>query len=135
MRKFIYILLCAALFLSYTATTVNAHNEGELSYTVDGYVHSFEFEDDTLTLEEKIAIAETILGIRNGSVAPCSSSCIDGHDYESTYVYKTTHKVRATSPRCNKTTYNLKQCSVCGYTTTEYVDTVKIFCCPEQSTQ
>ena len=52
-----------------------------------------------------------------------------GHKTESTYVYKTTHKVRTTAPRCLKKTYNYVTCTRCDYEESVLLSSVYIACC------
>ncbi|MBE6814692.1 MAG: hypothetical protein E7522_04480 [Ruminococcaceae bacterium] len=52
-----------------------------------------------------------------------------GHKIEGTIVTAVTHKVRATSPRCKKDTYNYEACTRCDYETSQLIDTEYIVCC------
>lgn len=52
-----------------------------------------------------------------------------GHKLESCTVSAITHKVRSTSPRCVKKTYNYEACSRCDYENSELIATEYIVCC------
>ena len=52
-----------------------------------------------------------------------------GHKLTSTSVGVTTHKVRATAPRCVCKTYIYTECSRCDYETSELIATENIYCC------
>ncbi len=52
-----------------------------------------------------------------------------GHKLESTLVYKITHEVRATDPRCLKKTYNYDACTRCDYEKSTLVSSAYIACC------
>lgn len=52
-----------------------------------------------------------------------------GHKTESTYVYKITHEVRSTAPRCLKKTYNYVTCTRCDYEESILLSSEYIACC------
>lgn len=52
-----------------------------------------------------------------------------GHKIESSTVYKITHEVRSTSPRCLKKTYNYDACTRCDYEKSTLVSNMYIVCC------
>ena len=52
-----------------------------------------------------------------------------GHKLESTQVYKITHEVRATSPRCLKKTYDYSNCTRCDYEESLLTSSQYIVCC------
>lgn len=52
-----------------------------------------------------------------------------GHKITSTAVAVTTHKVRATAPRCVQKTYNYEECSRCDYENSTLIKTEYIPCC------
>ena len=52
-----------------------------------------------------------------------------GHKLESTIVYKITHEVRTTAPRCLKKTYDYAACTRCDYEESVLVGNEYIFCC------
>ena len=52
-----------------------------------------------------------------------------GHKLQTTVVATVTHKVRATSPRCKKETYNYEECSRCDYNNATLISTEYIICC------
>lgn len=52
-----------------------------------------------------------------------------GHKLESSTVVTVTHKVRTTSPRCVRRTYDYDACTRCDYEISELVATEYIVCC------
>lgn len=52
-----------------------------------------------------------------------------GHNLETTRVSKITHKVRTTSPRCLKKSYDYETCTRCDYEESILLSSVYIICC------
>ena len=52
-----------------------------------------------------------------------------GHKLETTGVYKITHEVRSTSPRCLKKTYDYSACTRCDYEESILTGSEYIVCC------
>lgn len=52
-----------------------------------------------------------------------------GHKLENTIVDVITHKVRTTSPRCVRKTYDYDACTRCDYETSTLISTEYIICC------
>ena len=52
-----------------------------------------------------------------------------GHNIESSIVYKITHEVRSTAPRCLKKTYGYDACTRCDYEKSTLLSSVYIACC------
>ncbi len=52
-----------------------------------------------------------------------------GHKLETTQVYKITHEVRTTSPRCLKKTYNYNVCTRCDFSESVLTSSQYIVCC------
>ncbi len=52
-----------------------------------------------------------------------------GHKLETTRVSKITHKVRTTSPRCLKKSYDYETCTRCDYEESILLSSVYIVCC------
>lgn len=52
-----------------------------------------------------------------------------GHKLETTRVYKITHKVRTTAPRCLKKTYDYSTCTRCDYEESVLLSSAYIACC------
>jgi len=52
-----------------------------------------------------------------------------GHNFDYTRVYKITHEVRATAPRCLKKTYEHAMCTRCDYEESTLVSSAYIACC------
>lgn len=52
-----------------------------------------------------------------------------GHNLETTGVYKITHEVRSTSPRCLKKIYDYSTCTRCDYEESVLISSAYIVCC------
>ncbi len=52
-----------------------------------------------------------------------------GHNLETSSVYKITHKVRTTAPRCLKKTYSYQTCTRCDYENSTLLTSIYIDCC------
>ena len=52
-----------------------------------------------------------------------------GHKIETSRVYKITHEVRSTSPRCLKKTYDYNTCTRCDFSETVLLSSEYIVCC------
>lgn len=81
-----------------------------------------------LTEEEAYEVAYLHYCIENGVELP-SSYATCSHTYEYQIVTATTHKARATSPRCQKFRYKLGRCTKCVHVTTELLSTWYVACC------
>ncbi|MBQ8576908.1 MAG: hypothetical protein IJ449_02920 [Clostridia bacterium] len=52
-----------------------------------------------------------------------------GHELETKTSVVYEHKVRETSPRCDKKTYAISQCTRCTYLSQELISSVPAICC------
>lgn len=66
---------------------------------------------------------------QEGTAAYGLTCTLLGHNLETTQVYKITHEVRSTAPRCLKKTYNYNTCTRCDYTESTLTSSTYIFCC------
>lgn len=88
------------------------------------------FDSNTkFTESEQDAIRAHFINAGN-DVQPCGLKCtLFGHDYKTELVTVITHKVRSTSPRCLKETFETKICTVCSDTVSTLVNEKLIVCC------
>ncbi len=89
-----------------------------------------ENEDISEETREKIIVFYTNSGEENDGAATYGLTCtLFGHKLESTRVYKITHEVRSTSPRCLKKTYTYEACTRCDYEKSTLMSSEYIACC------
>lgn len=88
------------------------------------------FDSNTkFTESEQDAIRDHFINAGN-DVQPCGLKCtLFGHDYKTELVTVITHKVRSTSPRCLKETFETKICTVCSDTVSTLINEKLIVCC------
>lgn len=80
--------------------------------------------------KEKIIAFYTNGGEEQEGTAAYGLTCtLLGHKIESSTVYKITHEVRSTSPRCLKKIYNHDVCTRCDYSESTLVSSAYIVCC------
>ncbi len=79
--------------------------------------------------KEKIIAYYTNGGEEQGAATYGLTCTLLGHDFEYTRVYKITHKVRTTSPRCLKKTYEHAICNRCDYSESTLASSIYIICC------
>ena len=131
MKKFLCIL-CALVFaclpMSIVATAEDPHAG-----------NSYTFGDITITLEDglsedvKARIIAHLLGQENqgpeGDETDNVLCTLFGHKLTVTYSTVTTHKARATAPRCLQKIYEVSTCSRCDYVSSQLQGSTYIFCC------
>ncbi|MBQ8182670.1 MAG: hypothetical protein IJ025_02065 [Clostridia bacterium] len=89
-----------------------------------------ENEDISAETKEKIMAFYSNGGEEQEGIATYGLTCtLLGHKLESSVVYKITHKVRTTSPRCLKKTYNYESCTRCDYEESTLASQKYIVCC------
>ena len=80
--------------------------------------------------KEKIIAFYANGGEEQEDIATYGLTCtLLGHKLESTLVYKITHEVRSTAPRCLKKTYDYSACTRCDYEKSTLVGNEYIACC------
>ena len=123
MKKLICLILISVLLIP-TSVSLTAH-ENDYTFFIEGEEISI---SGMLTEEEAYEIAYLHYCIENGIEAPDTyASC--SHTYEHQEVTATTHKARATQPRCQKFTYDIRRCTKCYDTTTTLLKTWYEYCC------
>lgn len=123
MKKFVCLSLISVLFITLSLGIVA--QEVEYTFIIEGVEIGI---SGILTEDEAYEIAYLHYCIENGIVIPDTcASC--SHTYEHQEVTATTHKARATSPRCQKFTYDIRRCTKCYDTTTTLLKTWYVYCC------
>ena len=123
MKKFICLLLVSLLLIP-MSVGIMAH-ENEYIFIIEGAEISI---NGAVTKEEAYEIAYLHYCKENDiEIADTYATC--SHTYEYQEVTATTHRARASQPRCQKFTYDIGRCSKCGNTTTELLDTWFVYCC------
>ena len=80
--------------------------------------------------KEKIIAFYSNGGEEKEGIATYGLTCtLLGHKLESTQVYKITHKVRTSDPRCLKKTYAYSACTRCDYEESILTSSTYIACC------
>ena len=125
MKRIVSIVLMLVLAITLTS---NVFAEGKTTYCfiIDGMEICVE-TDEAISEEEAYQIAlASVYGHNNCRGAWCT---INGHSMQTSSTTVTTHKVYSSAPRCVRSDYIVQTCSVCGYTTTTLVSSVRIYCC------
>ncbi|MBR6784460.1 MAG: hypothetical protein IKM32_07170 [Clostridia bacterium] len=132
MKKVIHILLATLIILSAMTMYASAtHTSATYEYDLGDTKYTVEFEDNNLTTEQQETIAAKILGIETSTAVPANIWCdLFGHDLVSSTVTATEHKVRSSTPRCLKHTYDVTVCEACDYSEQTLVASTYINCCP-----
>ena len=123
MRRTVSLLLILVLLISMSVSV--AAQETEYTFNIEGEVITI---CGALTESEAYEIAYLHYCIENDidifdTYATCS------HTYETQVVTATTHRARATAPRCQKFTYKINRCSKCYDTVTTLLRTWYVDCC------
>ena len=123
MKKIACLVLTVLLLIPMSAG-IFAH-ENEYTFVIEGMEITI---SGTLTREEAYEIAYLHYCMENDIELPSSyATCT--HNYEYQVVTATTHRARATAPRCQKFTYNIYRCSKCHDTYTQLLRTWYEYCC------
>ena len=113
-------LLCA-LIIPANAAETETHNHIEI------YIENDDLSEETI---EKIIAFYSDGGEEKEGVATYGLTCtLLGHKLESSTVSTITHKVRSTSPRCLRKTYNYESCTRCDYENSALKSQIYISCC------
>lgn len=114
-------ILCCVFIMPANAAETEAHEHIEI------IVESNDISDET---REKAIAFYTNGGEETEGVATYGLTCtLFGHKLETTRVYKITHEVRTTAPRCLKKTYDYSTCTRCDYEESVLLSSAYIACC------
>ncbi len=134
MKKIISLFMAAILcVLSATVITSATAETADSSVVIvsEGVEYTVEFENTTLSDEQKQAIAERLIGDKNDGIQTYGLMCtLFGHKTEQSTVGVITHKVRTSSPRCKREAYLVTICTRCDYQEQKLTSTSYIVCCP-----
>ena len=87
-------------------------------------------ETETDEIKSKAIAFYTNGGEEQEGISTYGLTCtLLGHKLETTGVYKITHEVRSTSPRCLKKSYDYSACTRCDYEESVLVRSEYIVCC------
>lgn len=129
MKKLLALLLSLAMLASFCVTASASESTVSFDFCVDGVEYTVTFPDCDLPYDQMEAIAKATLGIEE-IPAVCSSDCSTlGHDFKEHDQYVTTHKVRASDPRCNLELFGIITCSRCSYLDLYLKQTYFLTCC------
>jgi hypothetical protein len=120
------ILLALTLFISAFVIPVSA-KENISNCDVEIIIHGEVSKETKTKIENYFANGEPA---EENSAEIYGLTCtLLGHKLENTSVSVITHKVRATSPRCEKKIYAYQACTRCDYEISDLVATEYIVCC------
>ncbi len=125
-KKLISLILATALLACVFIMPANA-TETEVDEHIEIYIENENISEET---KEKIITFYTNGGEEQEGISTYGLTCtLLGHKTEATQVSKITHKVRTTSPRCLKKTYNYSTCTRCDYEESTLTSSTYIVCC------
>lgn len=131
MKKITSVFMVLMLFVLSATLITSASENPTVVITTDDAEYTVEFENTTLSDEQKQAIAEKLINYEEDSVQTYGLMCtLFGHDIEESTVSVITHKVRTSSPRCKREMYQVTICNRCDYQEQELTTTSYIVCCP-----
>lgn len=128
-KKILSVIFAIAMLVSIFTMPTNAAN------TVETEVHEHMeiiIDDENISDETK----EKIIAFYSNGGEECEGATtygltctLFGHKLESATASTITHKVRTTSPRCLKKTYNYEACTRCDFEETTLLSSTYIVCC------
>jgi len=123
MKRIVSILICSALLLSLSLSSVSAAETTSEENRIE-----FIFEDN-LSDELRAKIEAHLLGESTNPNARGFLCNIFGHDMVASNTTQITHKVRATAPRCLEEIYKVEACEDCDYVKSTLISNNYIHCC------
>ena len=125
-RRIFSFILAATMLLCMFAVQTNAAEATTQPHT-DIYIENQEISEET---KARILEYYSVENPADDGVATCGITCtLFGHDLETSTITQITHKVRTTSPRCLKKTYNYSACTRCDHETSTLLKSEYIICC------
>ena len=127
MKRLFASLLVLTLLICTFVMPVSAKNVTNEIYDIEIIIND-EVSEET---KEKIEryFANGTPNEDDGTATYGLTCTLFGHKIECTSVYTIEHKVRATSPRCLKKTYDYEECTRCDYETSTLIFSEYIVCC------
>ncbi len=138
MKRVKFIIMFILAFMLMTSVCADSLNPLVYQYTNPEVTVVFS-EPLGVAPERQQSIADEIAGVDTsllsspGSVSPDNIICtLFGHKLsDQVTVTATHHKVNQYQPRCLMEVYHVTYCTRCDYTDSQLVDSIYIFCCPE----
>ncbi len=125
-KKILSLILAIAMLSCIFIMPANA-TETESHEHIEIIIENENISEET---KEKIIAFYTNGGEESEGVSTYGLTCtLLGHKLETTKVYKITHEVRATAPRCLRKTYDYSTCTRCDYEESVLVSSIYIDCC------
>ena len=125
-KKFLSFILVLATLLCAVIIPANA-TEADTHEHIEIIIENENISEET---REKIIAFYTNGGEEKEESATYGLTCtLFGHKIESSAVSTITHKVRSTSPRCLKKTYDYESCTRCDYEESTLASSIYIACC------
>ena len=124
--KNLFAILLALTLLTCTCVLPTSAKE-TTNNNIEIIINDDVSEETKIKIENYFATGKTV---NDTSATTYGLTCtLFGHKLESSTVATVTHKVRTTSPRCVKKTYDYDACTRCDYETSELIATEYIICC------
>ena len=127
MKRIVSLILMLVLAITLTS---NVFAEGKTTYCfmINGKEICVE-SDEVISEEEAYNIALVSVGFGEQGHDKGIWCTINGHTMHSSTATVTTHKVYSSAPRCVRSDYLVNTCSVCGYSESTLISSVRIYCC------
>lgn len=129
MKKIIALIMVVVSLFSVMSISVYAEGSEENTVTVTVNDVEFVFDADTSEEFRNRAIAHYFGHEDDGATAYGLTCTLFGHKLENSITSATTHKARATDPRCLRQRFNTEVCTRCDYTNSTLIDSTYISCC------
>ena len=126
MKKIISLILSLCFILSLGVIPSSAEEAVETN-DVTIIIHNEDISEETK--EKLIAFYSDPEAQANNATTYGLTCTLFGHDIESSMTTVITHKVRATTPRCQQKKYNYESCTRCDYENSTLLSTAYIDCC------
>lgn len=125
-KKILALILAIAMIACIFIMPANAA-ETETHEHIEIIIENEDISEET---REKIMAHFTNGGEECDGTSTYGLTCtLLGHKIETSRVYKITHKVRSTSPRCLKKTYDYNTCTRCDFEESVLTSSTYIVCC------
>ncbi len=127
MKRIFAILLVLTLLACTCALPVSAKNTTKEESEIEIVINDEVSEETKAKIERYFANGEPAED--DGATTYGLTCTLFGHNIKISSVSAVTHKVRATSPRCLKKTYDYEECTRCDYEKATLVCSEYIGCC------
>lgn len=126
--KSLFAILLALTFLTCTfVLPTSARETIENNTNVEIIINGEVSAETKAKIEKYFANGEPV--VDDGSSIYGLTCTLLGHDLKNTAVSTITHKVRTTSPRCLKRTYDYEECTRCDHENSTLIYSSYIVCC------